>query len=441
MAQSDTAPVSGTPQPREGTAATVLTAPSYRAPEIPGKYEIIPIHTSDRDAFKTCRRRWNWTSPARQNLTVRADIHGVNPNFWFGTGIHWALEQFYTPSTQLRRDPVEAWKTWFNVQWRGGTVTEEWLDRVYDLKPRLLGADLGEPLYIVRGLEDIIPDPDHDLFDELLELGIQMMTFYKGYAELNDEFEMLVNEHVFSIPVWDYENDCILMAVDTREQSPNFGKKLEVHARGRMDGIWVKPNGRLGVIDHKTSATIKDDFFEKLETDEQVTAYLYAAEVEATYYNLPYAGEAMEECIYNVLRKNYPKPPTIVRGGLFSIDREKESCTHTMLMEWINAQDPDTLPPLTEKHENYISYLEEVGDEQFIIRKHVRRNRHQLSNAGYRLYQEAMDMLNPELQIYPNLSNDYGCLRCSFRAPCIAKEDGSDWESLIADNYTVNKDR
>jgi len=107
---------------------------AYSPPEIPSKWEIIPIHSSDRASFKKCRRYWNYNSPARQNLMLRADIHGINTNLFFGTAIHWALEQYYTPG--LRRDPVEAFLTYWDIQWNGGIVTEDWLDKVYDLKPK-----------------------------------------------------------------------------------------------------------------------------------------------------------------------------------------------------------------------------------------------------------------------------------------------------------------
>src|SRR5215472_7537741 len=106
----------------------------------------------------------------------------------------------------------------------------------------------GSILYMVRGLEDILPDPDGYVFDELYNLGVAMMEGYKLIAAKNDGFEVLVAEHDFSIPIWDYENDCILKAVDLREQSPNYGNVLEVHNRGRMDAIYVKPNGKIGIL-------------------------------------------------------------------------------------------------------------------------------------------------------------------------------------------------
>jgi PD-(D/E)XK nuclease superfamily len=405
-------------------------------PEIPSKWEVIPIHNSDRGAFKRCRRYWDWSSPTRHNLTVKAEIHGINLPMFFGTGIHYALEQYYQPG--LRHDPVEAFKTWFNVMWRGGTITEEWLDKVYDLRPKRINIGVN-PLWQVRGLEDIMPDPDHFEWDEMYELGINMLKYYKEYSAKNDDFTVIVAEHDFSVPIWDYENDRILKAYDRREESPNFGRMLEVHARGRMDGIWVKPNGKHGIIDHKTAQKWGEDELVKLESDEQTTSYLYCAEVEASYYDLPHKGEPLEEVIYNVLRKAYPRPPTEVASGWFSTNRQTESTTYEMLQDWIAKNVPGV--PLNEKQKAYVEYLRECGDENFIIRKFVRRNRHQLVNAGQRMYLETLDMLSPELRVYPNISNSFKCLSCAFRPPCMAKEDGADWEQLLSDNYVQARDR
>jgi PD-(D/E)XK nuclease superfamily len=378
---------------------------------------------------------------------VRADIHGINIPLFFGTGIHYALEQYYSPI--LRRDPIEAFRTWFDVQWRGGTVTKEWLPLVYDLKPKRVGSTNLQPgtlevgdfyqLYQVRGLEDILPQPDHEEWESLRELGVNMLTYYKQYAEHNDDFAMIVAEHDFSIPIWDYENDQILRRIDVREESPNYGSTLEVHARGRMDGLWVRPNGKHGILENKTAQKWGEDELIKLESDEQTTHYLYAAEIEAKYYDLPHKGQPLEEVIYNVLRKAYPRQPTELSNGMFSTDRQNESTTYEMLMEWIRRNMPGV--PLSEKQKAYVEYLREIGDENFIIRKYVRRNRHQLRNAGYRLYLETLDMLSSNLRIYPNISNSYKCLNCAFRPPCMAKEDGGDWAQLIRDNYVTAKDR
>jgi hypothetical protein len=438
-------------------APTALTgnASMWRAPEIPSKFDIIPVHNSDRGTFKDCRRKWDWSSPARHNLSVRADVAGVYIPFFLGNGIHYALENFYTPS--LRRDPVEAYRTWFHVQLYGGTVTQDWLARTYDLAPKpstplvpkhnskVLLDDVREfklDVWEVRGLKEMLPEPDVEEIEELLDLGINMLTAYKEYAARVDDFDVVVTEHDFSVPIWDYENDCILKARDTREQSPNYGKLLEVHSRGRMDAIYTKPNGKIGVIDHKTAETMDDSetLSLKLETDEQVTTYLWAAEVEASYYDLPHKGQPMEELVYNVMRKAYPKPPTIVRGGLFSVDRKNESTTYELVKEFMDNAGISYME-LSEKHQNYVDWLREIGDEQFFQRKLVRRNRHQLQNAGKRIYLEALDMLDPNLRIYPNLRKSWECIKCPFRPPCMAIETGEDANYLISENYSRTKDR
>lgn len=415
----------------------------WTEPEIPSKWDIIPIHQSDRNTFKHCRRRWSWSSPSQQNLTPRADIHGVSIPLFFGTGCHYALEAMYLPDyAGVKRDPVEAFSTWFDVMWRGGTVTEDWLSMVYDLKPKLAHDKytLNEaPLYKVRGLEDILPDPDHNEWDELRVLGIEMMKYYKKYAARNDNFEVVVAEHLFSVPVWDFDNNRILKKVDTRQDSPNYGKTLEVHARGKQDALWMKPNGKMGILENKTAGRWGENELRKLESDEQCTSYLMCAEIEANYYDLPHKGEPLEEVIYNVLRKAYPKPPTMLKNGMFSTSRTSESTTYELLQEFIAREMPGI--PLNEKQAGYLEHLQDVGDENFIVRKAVRRNRHQIRNAQYRLFLEASDMLSPNLRIYPNIDNSYACLNCSFRAPCLAMEDGGDHGQLIADNYTTNKDR
>src|SRR4051812_5729556 len=92
-------------------------------PVIPSKHDIIPIHASDRGTFKSCRRRWDWSSPMRNNLAPKPEEHGVVMPLWFGSGIHWALRHYYDPL--LKRDPVETFKTWWDIQWNGGYVTED----------------------------------------------------------------------------------------------------------------------------------------------------------------------------------------------------------------------------------------------------------------------------------------------------------------------------
>lgn len=411
-------------------------------PDPPNKYDIIPIHASDRGSFKHCRRRWNWSSPMRNNLVPKAEAHGVYMPLWFGSGIHWALKYYYDPI--LRRDPLETFRTWWHVQTHGGVISEDWLDVTYDHNPNPL-PDVSSsyvpdpPLYKVKGLYDILMDADREEFERHLDLGIGMLTFYKEYAAEHDRFDVLVAEHTFSVPILTPSGDVMRM------RDPRDGEEKDVHLRGTQDGIiqdW--DSEKYGILEHKSAISINEDYFTKLDKDEQCTTYLFGAEREAEIYDLPY--KKCEFVLYNALRKAYPQPPTITKGGKISIDRANESTTYPMLMKMIEAMGlADTSPdgaPYWErdlKLASYVNYVKEMGNEQFIVRTPVTRNIYERASIGYRIYMETCDMLDPHVRIYPNPTGEWKCLRCPFRAPCIAADDGSDFQMMLEEDFEKNR--
>jgi hypothetical protein len=196
-------------------------------------------------------------------------------------------------------------------------------------------------------------------------------------------------------------------------------------------------------MEHKSAVSVDENYHRKLEKDEQCTTYMYAAEREARLHGLEY--DRISFVLYNAIRKAYPKPPTVVRNGLFSINRQTESTTYEMLMAYIQQNGLDAIvfgdpeigiePDL--KLKGYVDYVKEKGDEQFIVRTPVRRNRAEIESCGERAYMEALDMLE-DPRIYPNPTGDHGCLNCIFRIPCIARDDGSDWEMILSDNFESN---
>lgn len=414
-------------------------------PPIPHKHDIIPIHASDIASFKGCRRRWDWSSPARNNLRRKVTIFGLDPNLFFGTGIHYALEHYYNPT--LRRDPVEAFLWWFELQWNGGIVSEYQLDLTYDLNPvktEIVPSaltpegqwdDAGEPeeVYRVKGLRDLLPSPDHDEWMGYRDLGEGMMTFYKDYAVREDDFVTVAAEAKFSIPLG-------FEAIDIREESHNYGQKLEVHLRGKRDGIIYFPSrDSFSLIEAKTAARVDEDYFLKLENDPQATTYCVATIAEANIHDLPW--KKIDGVLFNVMKKNYPKPPTITTRGIPSLDREKEGTTATLFMECI--KDSEFLQMWYEDNEkatSYYEYLLAKGDELFIQRKWARRNRHEIAAGLDEIIMVAQDMLD-DPKIYKTPTGFNSCTRCQFRAPCLAKDDGSEWQGMLVDSYDQNRDR
>jgi PD-(D/E)XK nuclease superfamily len=407
--------------------------PVVPAPAIPSKWDTIPIHASDVASFLRCRRYWAWSSPSRLNLRRRVDIGGVNILLWYGSGIHYALEQYYNPF--LKRDPIEAFRTWYEYQWEGGIVTEDWLERLYDNHPQPIPSSRKPyTLYKVRGLKEIHPDPDHEEFEYHRDLGIGMLEFYKEYAERNDDFIVIAAEAVFSIPLG-------FEAVDTREESPNYGKTLEVHARGKRDAIIYRPDTELfGILEHKTAASIEDEYFTKLEMDPQCSTYMWAAQEEARIFDFPY--KHVHGVKYNVLCKKYPKPPSILSDGISpSINRQEESTTAELFAEYIKEAGLQLMYDNTPKWQAYYNYLVDLGDKQFIERRTVLRNQHQLRAHGEHLRAIAKEMLDPNLVVYPTPTSNWTCTKCQFRAPCLAADDGSDYVHMLSDGYEENKGR
>jgi len=427
-----------------------------KPPPIPSKWDIIPIHTSDRGTFKYCRRKWSYSSPTTRNLVPRSNIYGIIEHFWFGTGIHHALERFYNPL--LKEDPTAAWIDWYELQWNGGLIDKSMLYEYADRNPEP-HATIPD-VFVVDGLKDVLPDPDPDEFAAYKTLGTGMMNFYKQYAPNHDNFAVIMVEHDFSVPIINPTTGYTMQALDTRvmpdgwEHSPgpplyhirttdNTGVLKAVHARGRMDLIVQDlDNGQYGIMDHKTAKSIGDDYFSHLEIDDQITTYAWAAEQEAITYDLEYKN--IDFVIYQGLRKAFPSPPTELANGMPSVAKATESTTALLFEQYIKEHNLKVVFESSAKLQAYYAWLLEQGDKMFIQRDTVKRNKFQKAQLGSRIFYEATDMLNvmdkPEF-LYPSPQKDWGCTKCTFRAPCVAQEQGYDYEAMLADGYVSNYDR
>jgi hypothetical protein len=437
-----------------GDSMSLEITPTAQQLDTPSKWDIIPLHTSDRATFKACRRRWYWSSPAQRNLVQKPSVYGIYKPFWFGTGIHYALQQFYNPL--LKEDPEVAFDSWFDIQWNGGIIAESEIDEFKDRKP----YKDAEGVWRVEGLCDMLPNADDEDWEEHHQLGLGMMRFYKEYAEREDDFTVVNTEHGFSVPILDPTGAPLYM-VDTRPmpedwetnylpeneygplmriQAGTHQLEKQVHARGRMDLI-VQSNktGNYVLIDHKTvGRAIDDNYFRHLDLDEQCTTYSWAAELEAKMYGQPYTEIA--GIVYQAIRKAYPVPPTLLKNGTPSTNRAQESTTARLFEKTIKDCGLTTLFESDAKMQSYYTYLVDMGDKQFVWRESVIRNKAQKASSGMRIYLEALDMLDAP-RIYPNPTKDYSCLNCHFRQPCVSLEAGYDWESMIDDNYESNYDR
>lgn len=416
-----------------------MSSQLYSKVEIPSKYDIIPIHTSDVASFLRCRRYWNWTSPTRSNLRHRVEIYGINTNLWFGSGIHYALEMHYNPT--IKRDPVEAFQTWFEYQWNGGLVTEDWLDRTYDISPQKeFFSDLNNPLWKIRGLKELLPDPRHEEFDDFRKLGIGMMEYYNTWATKHDGFEVVAAEAVFSIPLL-LSDGSLLTARDEREESPNYGKVLEVHARGKRDTIIYDPeNDQYGLIDFKTASKIDEDYFLKTENDAQISNYMWATQMEARMYDLPY--KIISFCDYQAMWKEVPGEVKVLQNGITpSISKTEQTCTAETFARYIHDNGLMQWYADNEKAKAFYNWLVSEDQIRFVHRHRAYRSQAALTITGQEIAMIAEEMLSPNLKVYKRPSGDRNCTRCVMRTPCLAMDDNSDWPEMIKSGYELNRGR
>ena len=365
------------------------------------KESYIRVHTSDTATFKRCRRRWDWTSPNRGNLRPKVQSQGINFNLAFGSIVHRALEKYYAGVYDI------------NVAER--QFTEDW----QRLTERV--QELNEGFYL----------ENHEEFERHAQLGVGMLQHYAYvYNTELEQFEVVDTEHDF--------------AVDTglRARNPETGELVRVMYCGRQDLIIRdKRTGKYGVMDHKTSSRHDDeDYLVKLDMDEQVTRYMWAAELEAQQQDKPYTK--IDYVLYNILFKAYPKPPSITeKGGWPSLNRQTESTTAEMFMDTVRSKPEYTeWYRNSEKAQSYLQYLFDEGSNRFLRRELVTRNSAELRACGERVLAECQDMLAADLRIYPNATGEWYCIKCPFRGPCLAANDGSDVGYILETNYEANMD-
>jgi len=131
----------------------------------------------------------------------------------------------------------------------------------------------------------------------------------------------------------------------------------------------------------------------------------------------------------------------MLKNGTPSISRTDEAATAKMFNDYIEEHNLRVWYDANEKAQNYYNWLIDQGDRRFIERKTTFRSQNFMDSTGQHLREIAEEMLDPNLRLYPRYTNDNMCLKCAFRAPCLATEDGSDPQFILDNNYETNRGR
>lgn len=341
------------------------------------------IRTSDRNAFKRCRRRWAWSSHLKANLTA-----SFQPDyFWFGTGGHFAMEDYH--GYNHYGHPAEAFLA-------------------YTQACKLAG----------------IPLPDN--IKELTTLGVGMLSYYVEWLQQRDPLTTFVVDGVPQCEV----NVQIQLPFDPVNHFGPASNYSSVNYSATIDKVVIDEEGRLWVLDYKFNKAFRDAHY---DTDDQVTAYCWI--IQALYPGYEIGG-----MIYQQHKKAFPDEPGLLQSGTYTTAKNRlGGTTHRIYRRCLENLygNINNAPSANIEALSWLAMQESEHRDPFIKRDFITRNEFQLAAQGEKVLMEVEDMLNPNLPLYPNATKDCGW-DCSFHDVCVAMDRNDDWEAMLEDT-TVNR--
>lgn len=339
------------------------------------------IRTSDRQGFRSCRRKWNFQSHLQRNLEPKQDAMPL----WFGTGIHYALESHFNPNCEHPfNSPAEAFQCY------------------------VLATRINARQELPEGWEEQeemgIAMLDY-LIDKWLPTRNSLKTFiYKGVPQLEINFQI-------DIPF------------DIKAHFPDSPYDKAVYS-GTIDRVVIDEKGFLWGLDYKTAKSMKATHF---ANDPQATVYPWA--MNEIYPEYETAG-----LIYWQLLKAIPKVPEPLKSGNISVAKNLKTSRPLYRQALINAYGSvEKAPEANIDYLNQLAMQENSERDAYIRRDKVYQNKHSQESEGAKIIEELGEMLNPDLSLYPNPT--FMCPHmCSFFEECISMNDGSDWEGQLEMN-------
>ena len=336
------------------------------------------IHISDIRTFRSCRRKWQWSSGLQMNLEP---VIPYVP-FFTGKALHAALEFYY----------------------RDGVPLDQTVDKYL----------LSEKENMER-VDDLWP-AEKTSFEEQIDLIRDMIYHYslwqaqdeRKYADKNLEFISL--EQGFEIPL----------------PLPDFvGEHPDATLGGRFDGIVKhKGTGQYWIWETKTTRSATE-LTRSLVNDEQCGVYMYAA---SKMLGVPVVG-----VLYNILRKKTPTEPKMLQNGSLSQARSIDT-TAFHYLSTIRSCFPDWSKETIEQEYGEMLASLLPNEDKFFLRYPVHRSDVEIKMLMTNVYHTAIEMMNPQLALYP-APNWLNCNFCQFRSPCLAMNAGGNYRVLLEEEY------
>lgn len=392
------------------------------------------VRTSERRVFRRCLRKWGFQSSKRMNLQRKGTEQNIN--FWFGSGIHFAMEDYF--GYNRFGDPVKAFqayyaafppydrpegadehyylglgmldyfKEWypkhnetygFETVWLmpDGTEVDPGTEGARPLVEESFILDLGVKCWVRDDTEEII-QVGTDPFK-----GTMVVTVPSGeYPLRKDEetgrfyFEEMANADVFP-PV----------------AAQVYVSETSIYYHGTLDRVVRDRQGRWWIMDWKTAKSADTN---KLDTDDQISAYMWAAE--------QWFGHPIHGFMYVQLTKDVAKPPKRLANGGISVDKKQKTTYNIARQEIIRVYgEVRKAPANVIQYLNWLAEQETPEGDRYIRWDPVLRNQAQKVSTYYHILAEVKMMIDPNLYLFPNPTRD--CIwDCPFREACLMMDRG-----------------
>jgi hypothetical protein len=284
------------------------------------------------------------------------------PAFDFGTAIHAGLQAYYEPST------------WGDLKVQQANALEAF-HKTY--------ADLG--IKIRLGALEF-----EETFDEEVALGIRMLEYYFTWAPERDKnFKPIFVEIEFEVSI----------------------PGLDLPYQGRIDlivEVFDDEGNSLGywIVDHKTAKAFQDTAW--LWLDDQCSSYAWAMKQQL--------GLDIRGVMFNQLKKKPPDPPRELKNGGFSVNKQQDTTFELFRQTLIDAG----INPRA--YREFLLFLKQ-NPKEFCRRVEIRFSPRQMQVIEKRIIQEAREMSNPDVEIFPTPS-PMNCNGCRFFGPCLQVNEG-----------------
>lgn len=386
------------------------------------------IHTSERKAWRGCRRRASWRY--RDWYQPKKPIKPLE----FGIAYHAGMEVLYNPDT---------WG------WARDIVRELAVQRFLDV------CEEQRATYELESPQGYLDDESAKDYAERVELGKGMIRYYASLIpEMDRGLTPVKVEISFTVPVTDpvtnvqlrckcdvcwkrwrtseegiLHHDGLQVQFDDRldDYKEVFWQGLPVAYKGRIDCLMRDEYGDYWVYDWKTCARfMQDDSW--LYLDDQIASYCWAL---IQVLGLPIRG-----FIYHEQYKGYPMAPnenkTTRKGCKFSVSKAQPT-DYPTYYKHVEQHDANALA--SGCYDDFLEWLQSDEGAVFHKRHKIGKTLEELNNVHENIYLEALDLTDPNLKIYPNPSM-FGCNWCAYKQPCMGKQRGEDYVYTLDTLFT-----